>query len=118
MPLDFTAKILIDSWKYEEGEADLTVMRVEAKGKKDDKPVLIHWDLLDYYDAMSNQSSMGRTTAFPLTSIARMIIDGTINMPGVHPPEFFGNQQQVINRLFKDLEERNVRYIKTMEFLK
>ena len=118
VPLDFTAKILIDSWKYEEGEADLTVMRVEAKGKKDDKPVLIHWDLLDYYDATSNQSSMGRTTAFPLTSIARMIIDGTINMPGVHPPEFFGNQQQVINRLFKDLEERNVRYIKTMEFLK
>ena len=118
IPLDFTAKILIDSWKYEQGEADLTVMRVEAKGAKDDKPMLIRWDLLDYYDAKSKQSSMGRTTAFPLTSIARMIIDGTINTPGVHPPEFFGNQQQVINRLFKDLEERNVRYIKTMEFLK
>ena len=118
IPLDFTAKILIDSWKYEQGEADLTVMRVEAKGAKDDKPMLIRWDLLDYYDAKSKQSSMGRTTAFPLTSIARMIIDGTINTPGVHPPEFFGNQQRVINRLFKDLEERNVRYIKTMEFLK
>ena len=64
-PIDMTAKILIDGWKYKEGEADLTVMRVEGEGTIGDTQMLIRWDLLDYYDHQKDQSSMARTTGFP-----------------------------------------------------
>ena len=115
VPLDMTAKILIDSWKYEPKEADLTVMRVSGEGFKGDTPVAITYDLLDYYDSNSDQSSMARTTGFPAASVARMLIDETINEPGVHPPETFGSNHTVVHRILSELEARNVLYSKTME---
>jgi saccharopine dehydrogenase-like NADP-dependent oxidoreductase len=114
-PIDMTAKILIDSWKYEHGEADLTVMRVEAEGKLADEYVRLCWDLLDYYDSEEDQSSMARTTGFPATAMGRMVVDGTIDIPGVHPPESFGDNTTVVTRLLAELNERNVSYIKTLE---
>ena len=114
-PIDMTAKILIDNWKYEEGEADLTVMRIEAEGRYGEEEMIIRWDLLDYYDPEADQSSMARTTGFPAASIGRMIADGTINQPGVHPPEAFGSNNVVIDRLLAELESRNVRFVRTME---
>lgn len=114
-PIDMSAKILIDGWKYEEGEADLTVMRIEGEGTLGDTEMFIRWDLLDYYDNEKGQSSMARTTGFPAASIGRMIVDGTINMPGVHPPETFGGNEIVVNRLLAELEARGVSYIRTME---
>ena len=56
-----TASILIESWKYEQGEADLTVMQVEAEGKLGDEQVRLCWDLLDYYDSkQTNQVWLGQ----------------------------------------------------------
>jgi len=115
VPLDMTAKILIDSWKYEPREADLTVMRVSGEGYKGDTPVTISFDLLDYYDGERDQSSMARTTGFPAASVARMLANGTINEPGVHPPETFGSRHNVVHRILSELEERSVLYTKTME---
>jgi len=114
-PIDVTSTILIDGWKYDEGEADLTVMRVEAEGRLGDEEVVLRWDLLDYYDAAAGQSSMARTTGFPAASIGRMIADGTIDRPGVHPPETFGDAEEIVLRLMSELESRDVRFIRTME---
>jgi saccharopine dehydrogenase-like NADP-dependent oxidoreductase len=117
-PIDVTAKILIDGWKYEQGEADLTVMRVEAEGTLGEEQVLLCWDLLDYYDAEKDQSSMARTTAFPATAMGRMLADGTIDMPGVHPPETFGCDEKVVSRLLAELEERDIHFAKTIESIR
>jgi saccharopine dehydrogenase-like NADP-dependent oxidoreductase len=110
-----TSKILIDGWKYEQGEADLTVMRVEAEGKLGEEHVLIYWDLLDYYDSAKDQSSMARTTGFPAAAMGRMIADKTIDIPGVHPPETFGGNDLVVQRLMSELEEREVQFQKVIE---
>ena len=117
-PIDMTSKILIDSWKYEQGEADLTVMRVEAEGKLGEERVLLCWDLLDYYDAEKDQSSMARTTAFPAVAMGCMIADGTINAPGVHPPETFGSKDTIVQRLLAELEARDIQFNKTMESIR
>ena len=114
-PIDMTAKILNDGWKYEEGEANLTVMRVEGIGTIGDTLTRIRWDLLDYYDHEKDQSSMARTTGFPAAAMGRMIVDGTVTNPGVHPPESFGANGEVVHRLLSELEERGVNFIKTME---
>jgi len=47
--------------------------------------------------------------------MGKMIADGTIAEPGVHPPESFGSNDAVVLRLLAELEERNVKYKKTME---
>jgi len=117
-PIDMTAKILIDGWKYEQGEADLTVMRVEAEGIIGEEHVLLYWDLLDYYDGEKDQSSMGRTTAFPAAAMGRMLADGTINNPGVHPPETFGSDENVVHRLLAELEDRGIHFSKTLESIR
>ena len=114
-PIDVTSKILIDCWKFEESEEDLTVMRVEAEGTIGEEYVRLRWDLLDYYDPNEDQSSMARTTGFPAASMGRMIVDGTIDEPGVHPPEYFGSNDKVVQRLLKELEDRNVIYKKSLE---
>jgi len=114
-PIDMTASILIESWRYEQGEADLTVMQIEAQGKLGEEYVRLCWDLLDYYDPKADQSSMARTTGFPAAAMGRMIVDGTIDIPGVHPPETFGSNSTVVNRLLAELESRNVKFVKTME---
>ncbi len=114
-PIDMTAKILIDGWKYEQGEADLTVMRVEAEGTLGEEHVLLYWDLLDYYDAEKDQSSMARTTGFPAAAMGRMLADGTIHAPGVHPPETFGENEHVVTRLLAELEARDIQFQKTIE---
>jgi saccharopine dehydrogenase-like NADP-dependent oxidoreductase len=114
-PIDMTAKILIDGWKFEQGEADLIVMRVEAEGTIGEEHVLLYWDLLDYYDSEKDQSSMARTTAFPAAAIGRMLADKTIDLPGVHPPETFGTDDAIVQRLLAELEERNIQFNKTIE---
>ena len=58
---------------------------------------------------------MARTTGFPAAAMGRMIVDGTIDIPGVHPPETFGSNSTVVNRLLAELESRNVKFVKTME---
>ena len=117
-PIDMTAKILIDGWKYEQGEADLIVMRVEAEGTLGDENVLLYWDLLDYYDAEKDQSSMARTTAFPAAAMGRMLADKTIDLPGVHPPETFGSNDAIVHRLLSELEDRDIQFNKTMESIR
>jgi saccharopine dehydrogenase-like NADP-dependent oxidoreductase len=93
-------------------------MQVEAEGKLGEEHVRLCWDLLDYYDPINDQSSMARTTGFPAAAIGRMIADKTIDLPGVHPPEMFGSNVDVVGRLLAEMEERNVRYVKTMESLR
>ena len=113
-----TAKILIDGWKYEQGEADLTVMRVEAEGTIGEEQVLLYWDLLDYYDSEKDQSSMARTTAFPAAAMGRMLADKTIDLPGVHPPETFGTDDAIVQRLLAELEDRDIQFNKTIESIR
>ena len=90
-------------------------MQVEAEGRLGDEHVRICWNLLDYYDSVKDQSSMARATGFPAAAIGRMIVDGTVNLPGVHPPETFGDNTTVVNRLLAELETRGIRFKKTKE---
>ncbi len=109
VPLELTSKLLFPLWTYEEGEADLTVMRIfgEARGAR------VQWDVYDELDPSVNTTSMARTTAFPAAIVARMLADGTIAEPGVHAPEAFAGRDDIVQRLLSELGERGVRYERT-----
>lgn len=108
VPLHVTSALLFPHWTYEEGEADLTVLRVVASGDRNGQPVTMQWDLLDHYDATSGVRSMSRTTAFPATTMARLIAGGRFVEPGVHPPETCGAREGLWDAMVSGLRERNV----------
>jgi saccharopine dehydrogenase-like NADP-dependent oxidoreductase len=116
-PRDVTAALMFPKWTFEEGEADLTVMRVRAEGQEGDTPTRYAWDYVDRFDETTGLRSMSRSTGFTGTSIARLLLDGTFNQPGVHPPETLGAIPGLLDRVLADLRARGVRCQATVSAL-
>lgn len=107
-PIDVTTAGLFPRWTYAEGEADLTVMRVEAEGMLGGVESAIVWDLLDHADLERGFSSMARTTAFPCTLVAREIVGGAIDTKGVLTPEALASDAALLERILDGLAARGV----------
>ncbi len=109
-PIDLTSKLLFPKWELEEGEEELTIMRVVVQGEKEGKRLCYTYDLLDYYDKDEKATSMSRATGFPCSIMARLIAQGDFRYPGVCPPEYIGREHKVYQKVIKELEKRNVFY--------
>lgn len=109
-PLDLTAALLFPKWTFDEGEADITVMRVVVEGAKGGKQTRFTWDLHDRYDAATDTRSMSRTTGFTASIMAQMILDGRFEKPGVHPPEIPARQDGLLDTMLSELGRRGVHY--------
>jgi lysine 6-dehydrogenase len=107
-PLDVMAKLLFPKWTFEDGEADLTVLRVVAEGIENGQPTRYAWDLLDRFDPETGLRSMSRTTAFPAAIMAGLILDGSFRRPGVFAPEAVGREAGLLDRVLGELEARGV----------
>jgi saccharopine dehydrogenase-like NADP-dependent oxidoreductase len=107
-PLDVTARLLFPAWQMEEGEEDLSVMRVIIEGEKDGLKETHTFDLLDRYDPATNTTSMARTTGYTCAVAARLVGDGSYRRPGISPPEFLGAEQPVFDALMEGLHERGI----------
>ena len=109
-PLDLTSEILFPQWKMEEGEVDITVMRIIVSGVKDGKNAEICYDLYDEYDPETGIHSMARTTGYTATITARMVLNGMYDHAGVSPPEYLGKKPECVDFLFKEFEKRKIFY--------
>ncbi len=107
-PLDVTASLLFDDWRYEPGEADLTAMRVGVEGADDSGRVRHEWTLLDHYHAGTDTSSMARTTGYTCTAAVRMVAAGLFREAGVVPPERIGADARCFDFIVERLRERGV----------
>jgi len=67
--------------------ADLVVLRIEAIGLRNGRPGRLVHEMMDMFDEETGLTAMMRTTAFPVSVIAQMIADGTIDKKGALPPE-------------------------------
>jgi lysine 6-dehydrogenase len=68
-------------------ERDATLLRIRVSGKKDGKSVTHVFEMVDYFDTEKGYSSMGKTTSFPASIGAQMIVSGQIMKRGVVFPE-------------------------------
>lgn len=109
-PIDVISTLMFPKWTYEEGEEDLTVMRIIVTGTKDGKRTRHVWDLLDSYDQATKATSMSRTTAFPCAIMARLVASGAFTMPGVIPPERIGPDEKVVKHVLEELKTRGIIY--------
>jgi saccharopine dehydrogenase-like NADP-dependent oxidoreductase len=109
-PIDLTAKLLIPAWQLDEGDKDLTVLRVEVEGIVEGEHVVRRYDLLDRYDAEANITSMARTTGYTCTAMVNAIAEGLYTEPGLSPPELVGRNEEAFYFIFDYLAARGIRF--------
>lgn len=115
-PIDFTAGILFDNWKLYPEEEELTVMRVQIKGKNaQGEQEEITYNLLDYYSKPTQTSSMARTTGYTATAAVNAFLEGLIPDQGVLPPELIGRHQACFDFILNYLEARDIYYKKEVK---
>jgi lysine 6-dehydrogenase len=107
-PREVTARLLEKIWTFEEGEEDLTVMRVKVDGVKGGKKEHHTFFLLDRYDREAGTSSMARTTGFTCTAMVRLVARKLYTEPGITPLEFVGRDAPGYHFVMKELEARGV----------
>jgi lysine 6-dehydrogenase len=113
-PYDVTTRLLFDAWRLPEGEADLTVMRVEATGTVGGVRQTWTWDLYDEADLATGFHSMARTTGFPCAIVARMLARGELSRPGVQPPERLAGDDRFFATMMDGLRARGVTIAKAV----
>ncbi len=107
-PLSLTAKLLFEQWKLRDGEADLTVMRVELTGKRGERHLRHSYDLFDQYDPETDTTSMARTTGYTCTAAVRLLAEGRFQQAGICPPEYLGFDERCFQALRDHLAARGV----------
>lgn len=113
-PLDFTSKLLFPKWKLEEGEVDITVMKVIVNGTKNEQKLDSSYFLYDKYNPETKVNSMARTTGYTATMALRMLAKGLFTQKGIVAPEFIGKDEKCVNFILSGLEERGIIYKKSV----
>jgi lysine 6-dehydrogenase len=86
VPRDVFIAAVQPKLKKPEGH-DLVALRVIVSGVKNDQPVTITYELLDYYDATVGVSAMMRTTGYSLSLTGQIQASGRTLALGVHTPD-------------------------------
>jgi len=107
-PRDVTEALLFSAWTFDEGEPDLTVMRIVIDGVQDGQNVQHTYNLLDYYNPDTETMSMARTTGYTCTAMVKLVASGLWTEPGLSPPEVVGRNADCFDAVIKHLEERGV----------
>jgi lysine 6-dehydrogenase len=112
-PLDLTTKLLFPKWKLDEGEVDITVMKIIVDGIKDNKKINSSYFLYDKYNPETKVHSMARTTGYSATMALRMLAKGLFTTKGIIPPEFIGKNETCVNFILDGLADRGIIYKKS-----
>lgn len=109
-PIKITSDLLFPllEMKPEQGDRDLTVMRVTVSGKKAGEDKNYCWDLVDGYDELQHRHSMARTTGFPCTVVTRALLKGMISEKGVLAPEMLSKDDNLYTYIMDELKKREV----------
>ncbi len=109
-PLDATSAVLFRQWRLHEEDDEFTVMRIVVEGREGGREKGVQYDLFDRRDRATGFSSMARTTGFPATAVARLVLSGAFGRKGICPPEFIGADQAAFRFVMDELAARNVDY--------
>jgi len=117
VPRRVTEALLFHSWRRPEGEEELTFLRVVCEGRHGGRKVRRTFELLDRTNPETGDTSMARTTGFPCTTAARLLLEGAFTKPGVFPPELLAGDDAIYARFLGELAARGVEVEETEEEL-
>jgi saccharopine dehydrogenase-like NADP-dependent oxidoreductase len=85
-PRRFVVEHLTPRLQFADGERDLVVVRVEAWGLKNRKPLRATYELVDYRDLATGLFAMNRTVGFTTSIAAQLILSGRVRRAGLLNP--------------------------------
>jgi len=106
-PFEVFSKIIYPKVRLEEGERDITVLRVVVEGVKDGREKSHVFDMVDHFDEARGVTSMAKTTSYTAAIVARMIGHGDISEKGLIPPVRV-IRGELPRKLLGELAERGV----------
>ncbi len=106
-PRKVTAKLLGERLRKPEVE-DMVVMKVEVSGVKDGESMRYVYHLLDFCDKKRRVTAMARTTAYPASIIAQLMLKKAVKGKGVVAPEKIGADRQVFKLFLAELKRRGI----------
>lgn len=100
-PRRFVSELLKPRLQFGKDEKDIVIVRVEAWGLKDGRPLHVSHELIDFRDLETGFFAMNRTVGFTASIAAQMILDGKISKPGVLSPVRDVPHREVLGELEK-----------------
>jgi saccharopine dehydrogenase-like NADP-dependent oxidoreductase len=88
---------------------DIVALKVEVSGITNDEQTCYVYRLLDRYDEERGITAMARTTAYPASIIAQLMLKKAIKENGVVPPERIGMNEQLFQLFSEELERRGIK---------
>jgi len=107
-PRKFAVKLLARKlWRPE--VRDIVALKVEVSGIKGGRKMRYVYHLLDYFDEKRKITALARTTAYPASIIAQLILRKAVKMKGVVPPEKIGADNELFGSFSKELKKRGIK---------
>lgn len=106
-PIDLLTAVMIEKMMLQDNEQDMCLMQhVFLAEYPDGKQEVIHSRLLDY-GVPESDTAIARTVALPAACAVKMILDGEINLSGVHIPVL----PEIYNPILIELEEMGIELV-------
>jgi saccharopine dehydrogenase-like NADP-dependent oxidoreductase len=87
---------------------DIVALKVEVSGVKNSKKAKLGYHMLDHYDPKRKLTAMARTTAFPASITAQLILKRAMKTKGVVPPEKIGMDRKLFHTFVDELGKRGI----------
>ena len=108
--LDVVASRMLAKMAYAPGERDMLVMQHEFVAEYSDRTEKIYSTMIDY-GIPNGDSSMSRLVGLPAAVAARMILQGEINLTGVHVPMI----PEIYEPVLAELSSMGISFTETVE---
>jgi saccharopine dehydrogenase-like NADP-dependent oxidoreductase len=110
-PRRFVVEHLTPRLQFRDNERDMVVIRVEAWGVKNQKPLRVVYELIDYRDLATGLFAMNRTVGYTTSIAAQLILAGKIRKTGVLTPV----RDVPVSEVVRELEKRGMKVSRRVE---
>ena len=109
-PVDILTARMLEKMQYQEGERDMLILQHEFIAEYPDHADKITSTMIDF-GIPHGDTSMSRTVGLPAAIGVKLILQGKINLTGVHTPVV----PEIYEPVLKELEELGIHFSETSE---
>ncbi len=111
-PIDVLTACMLEKMQFEEGERDMLILQHEFIAAYPDRQEKITATMVDF-GIPHGDTSMARTVGLPAAIGVRMIVQGEIDLTGVHTPVI----PEIYEPILRELEQLDIRFTEKWETL-
>lgn len=104
-PLDVLTGVFLEKLQFEQGERDMVALHHQFVAEYPDRKEKITSTLVDF-GIPNGDSSMARTVGLPAAVATKLLLQGAINITGVHIPVI----PEIYEPVLDELEEMNIKF--------